>query len=200
MKHDLLLIVDLQVVYQPGQPWACQSMNKTIEKILELLHEVHAHPSMYLTDQDIAFTRFLAPDHPHGSWRNYNEAFREINETPVLNEMVPPFTEGSATVTAPDLPSYPLYSKSVYSSMKIPKLQEISRNCRQLVLCGVVSECCVLATALDAIDFGIPVVFLTDGVSGLDREREHASELVLGGLSPVQCRLMSIEDYLKANS
>jgi nicotinamidase-related amidase len=50
-----------------------------------------------------------------------------------------------------------------------------------VVVTGVVAECCVLSTVMELIDAGIYTVYLTDGVSGLDREKEAATELILSG-------------------
>lgn len=41
------------------------------------------------------------------------------------------------------------------------------------------SECCVLATAIDAIDTGAPVVYLTDACSGSSEEYEDMATAMM---------------------
>ena len=66
-----------------------------------------------------------------------------------------------------------------------------------MVITGVVAECCVLSTVFALIDAGIYVVYLTDGVSGLDREKEAATELILSGLDPLHVHMMTVREYLQ---
>ena len=51
------------------------------------------------------------------------------------------------------MPYYALFCpKSTYSSFEIPELCAMAEKADHVVLTGVVAECCVLATALSAID------------------------------------------------
>lgn len=59
------------------------------------------------------------------------------------------------------------------------------------------AECCVLSTVFALIDAGIYTIYLTDGVSGLDREKEASTELVLSGLAPLHVSMMTVEEYLR---
>ena len=49
---------------------------------------------------------------------------------------------------------FPLYTKSVYSSLRIPELHTAAERAGRLVVAGVMSECCVLATCMEAVDMG----------------------------------------------
>lgn len=75
-------------------------------------------------------------------------------------------------------------------------MYDAARQAGRVVVTGVVAECCVLSTVLALMDAGIYVVYLTDGVSGLSREKEAATELILSGLSPLQIALMTTDEYL----
>ena len=68
--NDLLLVIDMQNVYLPDQPWACETVAHTKANILKLLEK---HPK----NQTI-FTRYIAAEHPVGTWKTYNEADRII--------------------------------------------------------------------------------------------------------------------------
>lgn len=55
-------------------------------------------------------------------------------------------------------PDIPLHSKSTYSSFGNPDFKSLMARAGCIVITDVMSECCVLATAVDAIDTGTPVV------------------------------------------
>ena len=101
--NDLLLVIDMQNVYLPDQPWACETAARTKENILKLLKN---HPK----DQTI-FTRYIAAEHPVGTWKTYNELNRKINENPWMNELMDGIKEAAE--------SYPVYDKSTYSSFRV---------------------------------------------------------------------------------
>ena len=57
------------------------------------------------------------------------------------------------------------------------------------------SECCVLATAIDAIDTGTPVVYLTDACSGSSEEYEAMAATIMEFASPTHTAVMTLEKY-----
>ncbi len=182
---DLLLIIDMQNVYLPGQPWSCPKMPEAARTIAWLL----GHP---LCGQayDAVFTRFLAPEAPFGCWETYNRAYASINETPHLNQIIPQLE--------PFLARWPLYDKSVYSSLAIPELWDSLPAYRQILLSGVCAECCVLSTALELVDAGAFIVYLTDAVAGQNHHFDHLIRTVMESFSPIHVKLQSGEEYLEA--
>lgn len=181
MKNDdLLLVVDMQNVYKKGGKWECldtEGAAKNINRIIDA------------GIGDVVFTRFIADEeNPYGVWKDYNIKYSDVNNDVYANQMVDELQEA--------LKRYPLYTKGVYSSMVVPQVLEAARKAGRVVVTGVVAECCVLSTVLALIDEGIYVIYLTDGVSGLDRPKEEATELILSGLSPLHVLMMSTDDYL----
>lgn len=183
-KKDLLLVIDMQNVYLPGRDWACPSMPGAVERICRLLREDVA--------EQVIFTRFAAPAHPVGTWKEYNEKNAAINGNPYLNEIVEELR--------PYLERRPLYDKSVYSSMRIPQVLEAAKEAERLVLSGVVAECCILSTLMDAIDAGCKVIYLTDCISGQTKQNEEAIEKIAESFAPMHTLVMDSETYLKQNS
>lgn len=177
----MLLVIDMQNVYAKGQKWACMDTEGAAERVGQIID----------TDvcEEVIFTRFLPADKPAGVWKDYNEVNAAVNADVFANEMLPQFSEY--------LKKYPLYTKSVYSSLAIPEVLEAARRADRVVITGVVAECCVLSTVLALIDEGIYTVYLTDGVSGLDREKEAATELILSGLSPLHVSMVTVEEYIR---
>lgn len=178
--NDLLLVIDMQNVYTRGQKWACLDTEGAAERISRVIDAgVCRH---------VIFTRFLAAPNPEGVWADYNRQNEEVNSDAWANEMVPQLADA--------LTRYPLYTKSVYSSLAIPEVLAAAREADTVVVAGVVAECCVLSTVFALIDAGIYVIYLTDGVSGLNREKEAAAELTLSGLAPLHLSMMTTEEYL----
>ena len=90
--NDLLLVIDMQNVYLPDQPWACETVAHTKANILKLLEK---HPK----NQTI-FTRYIAAEHPVGTWKTYNELNRKINEDPWMNELMDGIKEAAETTSS----------------------------------------------------------------------------------------------------
>ena len=186
-KKDLLLVIDMQNAYTDEGPWTCPNIDKATDNIISLIESGKF--------EQIIFTRFDAAVKPVGTWKQYNEINREVNEDSYLNQIVGPLQ--------PYAYRYPLYSKSTYSSLTVPEIREAVSSCiahgGSVVLTGVVSECCVLATAFQAIDMGAYVTYITDGCAGVSQQTETSVIEVLKGLDYVQTRITDTETYLNTD-
>ena len=80
--------------------------------------------------------------------------------------------------------------------MHIPEVKQAALKADNVVVTGVIAECCVLFTVFDLIDLGCHVIYVTDAVSGLNAEKEKAAVQTLVGLSPLHVSLMTTEQYL----
>lgn len=185
-KEDLILVIDMQNVYREGQEWACRDFDGAAARTCDIAEAADQMGA------GLMVTAFLPPALPEGDWQHYNEKYAAINADPWLNAL--------ADEIVPLAQTHPYCPKSTYSALDHPSVRAAALRARErggrVVLTGVVAECCVLWTACAAIDLGCHVLYLTDAVSGLDRSKEAASELVLSGLAPLQCELMSAGDYL----
>lgn len=74
-----------------------------------------------------------------------------------------------------------LVSKNVYSALKAPGVNTLLKNChiQKLYLCGIDTDCCVLATAYDAFDRGYAVSLLKNLCMSSAHESFHAAALSL---------------------
>ena len=180
---DLLLVIDMQNIYTKGQKWECRDTEGVAERIKTLIaSDIFSR---------VVFTVFLASENPKGVWENYNREYAQINQDAWANELVDALKD--------EIERYPVYEKSVYSSLAIPEVKEAVKEADRVVVCGVVAECCVLSTVMQLIDEGVYTIYLTDGVSGLDRPKEEATELILSGLSPLHVEFLTVEEYLNQN-
>ena len=64
------------------------------------------------------------------------------------------------------------------------------------MLTGVVAECCVLATMMEAIDLGRPVIYLTDAISGQSEEKEAQIRALAESFAPMHTTVETSEEYL----
>lgn len=179
-KNDLLLVIDMQNVYTTGQKWACRDTEGAAGRVKQIIASGKCSETI--------FTCYLPAAHPTGVWKDYNMVNEQVNNDVWANKMLPAFDE--------ELKNYPLYAKSVYSSLAIPEVLAAARRADRVIITGVVAECCVLSTVFALIDEGIYTVYLTDAVSGLDLPKEQATELLLSGLAPLHLNLMTTKEYL----
>ena len=77
---DLLMVVDMQNVYLEDQPWGCIETTKVIQNIRSLIDQK--------IPDNILFTQFLPPQHPIGTWKQYNHKNQEINDLVALAKEV----------------------------------------------------------------------------------------------------------------
>lgn len=183
MSKDLLLIIDMQNVYAQGGAWNCPGTEAASGRLKKLMHENREK-------FDVIFTRFLDSKNPEGVWKDYHRENLDISNDAYANEMLSVFEE--------ELRQYPLYTKSVYSSLAIPEVKVAAKEANRVVVAGVVAECCVLSTVMALIDEGDYVIYLTDGVAGIDREAEIAVEKILSGLEPLHVQRMTINQYAES--
>ena len=182
VSEDLLLVVDFQNVYLPGYDWACPSMPQAMENTMKILDAENA--------PNCVMTKYIAPAEPLGRWEQYNEAYREINENAFLSEFpeeFAPYAEKAAVV-----------EKSTYSSMDAPEVLAAMEGKKAVVLTGVVADCCVLATMMDAIDLGYEVVYLYDCIAGVSEESEAEIRGLAEIFAPIHTTIMSSDEYLAA--
>ena len=179
-RNDLLIIVDMQNVYLPGEEWACPSVPEAIKNIKNLLDREII--------RKVVFTKFVKPQNPVGTWDDYNNEYKQVNDNPYLNEMMKAFR--------PYLDKWPGYEKSIYSSMRIPEILAAAKKAEHVLLAGVVAECCVVATMIDAIDEGHKVIYLTDCVAGQTPETEETVKKLAECFSPMHVNVMDSHAYL----
>lgn len=189
-KEDTILVIDMQKVYQPGNPWACAHVNEAAQQIETLLDHVLA-----LRDApSVLLTRYIAAadEDAQGVWADYNRENRAINENPVMNEFIP--------AIARYVEEFPYIDKCTYSCFSNEYVRVAADRSMvhggRVVLTGVVAECCVLSTFFEGTDAGYRFVYLTDACAGVDADSERAVQTILQGLSPLHVELMTTAEYI----
>ena len=130
---DLLLVIDLQNAF------INDNTNHLIKKINNLIHN-----SRY---DNIVFTRFI--NNNDSIWTkklNYNECISDESKKIVI-----------------DTNNNLIIDKNIYSAFT-DKLKKyiIDNNIKNIYLCGIDTECCVLKTALDLFENGYNIYVLKE--------------------------------------
>lgn len=157
-QRTVLAVIDMQHVFgDAGSPWFTPRFGEIVTPVRRLA-------AAYGTT---VFTRFVAPERPHGSWRAYYKTWPFALQPPdaplwdVVEDLADPATR--PPVTAPTFGKW-------------AGLAPIVGPGGRLVLCGVSTDCCVISTALAAADGGAEVLVVADACAGADDD-SHAKAL-----------------------
>ena len=158
---DWLIVIDMQRVYaDPASPWYVPGFDTTLGIISSLVAGF---------GERVVLTRFLAPPQPEGGWEAYYSAwpFALQDSQRGLFDLAEPFNTLDV----------PLLELSTFSKFG-PELEALTGRDASLVLCGVSTECCVLATALAAADAGHRSRIVADACASVSPQAHEAALLV----------------------
>lgn len=175
---DLLLVIDMQNVYLEGQPWGCADTNRIMKNISQLIDNDMV--------DNVIFTKYMPPKDPVGTWKKYNEEYKEINENSWMSELIPECRSY--------IDRYPVFVKDKYSSYENPQVKELAGKARRVLISGVVAECCVLFTMLAGIDAGDHIVYIKDACTGLDHDWEAIVEKIAAYYEPMHTQVICCDD------
>ena len=164
MRH--LVVVDMQRVFaDPSSGWATPGFAAVLPEVAALVER--CAPA-------VTFTRFVAPAHPAGAWRDYYARWPFALQPPdaPLWDVVPELGPTGPTVDA-----------TTFSKWGPELAARIDGA--TLVLAGVSTDCCVLSTAVAAADAGVPVQVVADACAGVDDESHRNALDVLALYAPL---------------
>jgi nicotinamidase-related amidase len=172
-----LVVIDLQRIFgDPPSPWAAPRFGEVVPVVRDLVDRY--------ADR-VVFTRFepaLPPSVPEGSWVDYYEQWPfalEPATQPWYDLVLEP---GDApVVTRPTMGKYGV------------DLLAATGGSRNLVLCGVSTDCCVLSTALAAADEGAWVRVVRDACAGASDD-DHERALAAMAFYAPQLELVTSSD------
>jgi len=164
MPEEALIVVDMQGDFMPGGALPVPEGDKIIPRCNEYIREFRKRGAL------IVATRDWHPEN-HVSFREHGGIWPKhcVQNTPGAEFVVelPADAVIISKATEPD--------KEAYSGFEGTELAEILRRkgVRRVYICGVATEYCVKATALDALKYGFEVYLLRDAVKGIKPQDEE---------------------------
>lgn len=164
---DRLVVVDMQEAFRdPGSQWAVPGYADAQTQVQRLAEGFRGRT---------VWTRFVRDPAENGVWSDYYDrwsTFRVGAESPAWELTLPP-REGEPVLT------FPTFSK--WGS----ELQRLIEGEGRMVVCGVATDCCVLATVLGAVDAGRGVTVAADACAGLTPQAHDQAVAVMALLDPM---------------
>lgn len=152
-----LVVIDPQVIFaDPSSDWAAPRFAEIVEPLGRLAAAF---------GERVIVTRWVPPEAKTGSWVPYFEEFSFADKPPSdpLFDLVP----AAAALNARHTLAEPTFGKWG------DQLRAITGDSPHLVLTGVSTDCCVISTALPAIDAGAQVTVVSDACAGSDDDNHQ---------------------------
>ncbi|QDA30717.1 nicotinamidase [Thermococcus indicus] len=168
MPEEALIVVDMQRDFMPGGALPVPEGDRIIPRCNEYIDEFRGKGALIVATRDWHPESHISFREQGGPWPRHC-----VQNTPGAEFVVelPADAVIISKATEPD--------KEAYSGFEGTDLAEILRRngVKRVYICGVATEYCVRATALDAAKQGFEVYLLRDAVKGIvPRDEEKALE------------------------
>lgn len=160
-----LVVVDMQRAFRQHGQWHVPRYDQAAAAIARLVD----------SGLEPLLTRFVPDPAEGGAWSAYYdrwETMRQDPDHPLWDVQLPGVPPGSTL----DLPTFTKWGAQL--AARVPAGDEI-------VLTGVATDCCVLSTALGAVDAGRFVTVVSDACAGQDDASHQKALDLLELLSPM---------------
>ena len=160
------VVIDMQRVFAEATEWRVPAIAEVMAPVLTL---VGAHP------RETIFTRFMAPptiEQASGDWQRFYGRWRSVVGDRIdsaMFDLMDPLLRFTPPAEVCDKTTYSAFASAAF----VASLAK--RPTQTLVLSGVETDVCVLATALDAIDRGLHVVLAADALTSWSEPGHRAA-------------------------
>lgn len=182
MADPWLVVIDMQRVFaEPPSPWAAPRFRAALDGVERLLPAFAGRT---------AFTRYVAPLRPSGAWIPYFELwpFALLPHDDPLYEIVPELRGAAERAVVETRESFGKWDDGLANAIG---------GARDVVLAGVATDCCVIATALAAGDAGVRVRVAADACAG-GTEADHERALAAMALFAPLIEITTVDGVLAA--
>lgn len=177
MTASTLVIIDMQHVFcDPQSQWAVPAYRQAEANILRLM--AHHRGSLVCT-------KFVRDPAESGSWHDYYQRWDECREAP---------DSAVWDLTFQPQQAYSTVTCSTFSKWG-DELAALTEQSSELLICGVATDCCVLATALGAVDAGKRVTIVHDACAGTNAQVHSEALSVMGMLAPM-VKIVSTDELI----
>jgi nicotinamidase-related amidase len=162
----VLALIDLQRIFaDPDSRWATPGFQRVVEPVQSLVE---------LFSPRVVFTGFVAPQKPAGSLVPYYEEYPFALQPP----------DSYAYQLVDEFNGAPTLDKITFGKWGTELAEQVGQNGR-LVVAGVTTDCCVLSTALAAVDAGVQVQVVADACAGVNKESHEKALDIMRLYSPM---------------
>ena len=187
--NSLVICIDMQRVFMEPGDWQCPDAETIWPNVMRL---VSARP-----DQSL-FTRFISADTPAdavGAWQRFYRHWEGVT----INRLgIAPYDlhPDLAAISRPEN----VFDKTTYDAFDTPEFAAAvaDRKPGALVMCGVETDVCVLATVFSAVDLGYRVVLARDALSSADLKTHETCLHLLESRFDLQVEIANTNDILNA--
>lgn len=155
-QNTVFVCIDMQRVFlEPGE-WFCQEGVDILPTVTRLVA---------LTGKNCVFTRFITAvtaDDAHGQWQQYYRRWQSVTRSVIGNaamELHDTLRSQADPDRTFDKTGHDAFGSRIFSEWIT------QRRPSALVLFGIETDVCVLATVMSAVDLGYRVVIATDAVA-----------------------------------
>ncbi|MFA4640024.1 nicotinamidase [Pyrococcus kukulkanii] len=161
MPEEALIIVDMQRDFMPGGALPVPDGDKIIPKVNEYIKKFREKGALIVATRDWHPENHISFRERGGPWPKHC-----VQNTPGA-EFVVDLPEDAVIISKATDPD-----KEAYSGFEGTNLAEVlkEKDVKRVYICGVATEYCVRATALDAVKHGFEVYLLKDAVKGITPE------------------------------
>jgi nicotinamidase-related amidase len=163
-----LVVIDMQRIFADAtSPWAAPRFSEALAGVQRLLPAFSGRTVL---------TRYVAPLEPTGAWVPYFEQwpFALVPDDDELYALVPELRGVGA----------PIETRERFGKWDDGLAAAIGGS-RDIVLAGVSTDCCVIATALAAGDDGVRVRVVADACAGATDEDHHRALAAMSLFAPL---------------
>lgn len=182
------LCIDMQRLFAEGGPWPAPWMSRVVPVI---------HALVARAPERTVFTRFIPPMEPEdaaGMWRAYYEKWPTVTRKTMdldLLRLVPELESFAPPAHVVDKPVYSAFATGALRA----HLQQ--KHVDTLLVTGSETDVCVLATVLDAVDFGYRVIVVKDGLCSSSDAAHDASLHLYAQRFDIQIELAEADEVLE---
>jgi nicotinamidase-related amidase len=183
------VVVDMQRVFAEATDWRVPTISEVVEPI-RALAQAHARETI--------FTRFMTPqtaENASGDWQRFYARWRSV-----LRDRMDAAMFDLMQPLAGLVPPAEVCDKATFSAFASADFVAslARRNAQTLVLSGVETDVCVLATAIDAVDRGLHVLLAADALTSLSAAGHHAALEAIYPRFDLQIEIATVADIMAA--
>ena len=174
-----LAVIDMQRVFaEPSSAWFTPRFPETVGPIKELAGAF---------GERVTFTRFIAPETPERSWREYYRRWPFALQPPDarIYELVDDFAGTAGRTLA-----------ATTFGKWTPELAADVGPAGRLVVAGVSTDCCVLSTVVAAADAGVEVRVVSDACAGMTDDSHRQALDILAMYGPL-VQVVTVAEVLR---